>query len=156
MSELYAFRSGPTYRGAMPQEQYEAALSQPMSLASTFFDQAKGGVLSSYFLGTTIQDIRTPEGVKPAPTGNAYTDTITKIDEAISPRNLAKRIIGTFDTDQPAMSEDAYKSSAYFRDGVPWDKGMTEDRAAALAETSSERNRGGNDGRPAELHTCAL
>lgn len=133
MNELYAFRSGPTYRGATPQEQYEAALSQPMSLASTFFDQAKGGVLESFGLGTAIRDITTPEGVKPEPTGDAYTDTITKIDEAISPRNLAKRIIGTFDTDQPPMSKDAYEASEYARDGVPWDASMTEDRAASLA-----------------------
>lgn len=133
MSELYAFRSGPTYRGATPQEQYEAALSQPMSLASTFFDQAKGGVLESFGLGTAIRDIGTPEGVKPEPTGNAYTDTITAIDEAISPRNLAKRIIGTFDNDQPPMSKDAYEASEYARDGVPWDASMTEDRAASLA-----------------------
>lgn len=133
MSELYAFRSGPTYRGATPQEQYEAALSQPMSLASTFFDQAKGGVLESFGLGTAIRDITTPEGAKPAPTGDAYTDTITKIDEAISPRNLAKRIIGTFDNDQPPMSKDAYEASEYARDGVPWDASMTEDRAASLA-----------------------
>ena len=133
MSELYAFRSGPTYRGATPQEQYEAALSQPMSLASTFFDQAKGGVLESFGLGTAIRDITTPEGAKPEPTGDAYTDTITKIDEAISPRNLAKRIIGTFDNDQPPMSKEAYEASEYARDGVPWDASMTEDRAASLA-----------------------
>jgi hypothetical protein len=38
-----------------------------------------------------------------------------------------------FREDSPALSEDAYKSSPYFRDDIPWDARMTEDRAAALA-----------------------
>jgi hypothetical protein len=51
-------------------------------------------------------------------------------------RNAVEQLGRLFTGEQnPPMTEDAYKTSPYFRKGVPWDPGMTEDRAAVLADS---------------------
>ncbi len=137
---IYSFRAGPTYRGATQQETLTAALEMPMSRTSTFFDQAKGGILESFGLGTAIRDISIPEGKQEEDDGEfGVRDAM----EMLSPHplirtyELAKRGVQSLINDEgsPALSEDAYKSSAWYREGVPWDQAMTEQRAAALAES---------------------
>ena len=107
---LYGFRPAPTYQAAQPNEQFAAALEQPMGLGATLSDQFVGGVLDSYGLGTTIRALSLPSLAGDADQTNGE------------------------DYNSRALDEDAYKSSAYFRQGVQWDKGMTEERAAALAD----------------------
>lgn len=144
---IYAFRPGPSYRAATPDEQMTAALDMPLSITSTLGEQFKGGVLDSYALGTTIRDLSLPEEAPTTPTvtmkgpdGNVITlpdtpqmrrrATVQGIDlqrETQQQLDQRRRDVG-------AMAEDQYKSSPYFREGVKWDAGMTEDRAAALAE----------------------
>lgn len=133
MSDLYSFREGPSYRPLTPDRFMTDALDAPLSIASTYFDQAKGGILESFGLGTAIRDIAIPEGAEPPSTGSAYTDTIREVNDLISPRSIIKRLVGTFDRSQPAMTEDQYKASPNYRENIPWDAGMTEERAAALA-----------------------
>ncbi|WP_442582543.1 hypothetical protein ACSBOB_11600 [Mesorhizobium sp. ASY16-5R] len=41
--------------------------------------------------------------------------------------------------DAGAIDLETYKQSRFFREGVPWDRGMTEDRAAALADAYDRR-----------------
>lgn len=115
MSGVYGFWQGPAYRASTREELFSAALDQPMSLGSTFWDQAKGGVLESFGLGTVTREMSLP----PAAPGRWYGDT----DKSYAERRK----------DYKTITEDEYKASPYFRDNVPWDDGMTEDRAAALA-----------------------
>jgi len=115
VSGIYGFWQGPTYRPSTREELFGAALEQPMSLGATFWDQAKGGVLESFGLGTTIREMTLP----PSAPGRWYGDT----DQSYADRRK----------DYKTITEEEYKASPYFRDNVPWDNGMTEDRAAALA-----------------------
>lgn len=116
----FSFRPAPTYRAASPDEQMTAAFDMPMSLGATLGQQIKGGVLDSFGLGTAIRGATTPQSL---------TDTALRYE---TPDRRAKRIA---EREVPAITEDAYKASPYFREGVKWDAGMTEDRAAALAES---------------------
>lgn len=130
---IYSFRAAPTYRAATSGEMFEAAMDMPMSATSTFFDQGKGGILESFGLGTAVRDMTTPEGV---PQEDPIRDVWQSRYFVQNPIDIARRISQYFvnDPDSPALSEDAYKTSPYFRTEVPWDKAMTEDRAASLAE----------------------
>lgn len=115
MSSIYGFRSGPSYRAATPDALWQGALEQPMSAGATFWDQAKGGMLESFGLGTITREMTLP----PSAPGRWYGDT----DQSYADRRK----------DYKTITEEEYKASPYFRDNVPWDNGMTEDRAAALA-----------------------
>lgn len=144
---IFSFRTGPTYRAASPDEQMTAALDMPMSLTSTLSEQFKGGILDSLGLGTVIREAALPEE---APTQQLFTtrgptgELITLPD---TPQMRRRATVQGFELqretqqqldvrrrDVGALAEDQYKSSAYYREGVKWDAGMTEDRAAALAE----------------------
>jgi hypothetical protein len=128
---VFGFDGGPTYRGATRQEMFESAMAQPMSVPWTLFDQAKGGALESFGLGTAIKDFTIPEG---APTTQSRIgDAFRLVNPLTTGYEITRRTAQAFREDSPVLSEDAYKSSPYFRDDIPWDAGMTQDRAAALA-----------------------
>lgn len=138
----------------------ESSLDQPMSLGSTFFDQAKGGVLESFGLGTAIREgslpseapttpgliITPPEGTGPVlvpdtPQMRRRRTVFESVNPELSlqarpeaPRELQKR-----QDEAGALSEDAYKASQFFRKDIPWQNGMTNERAAALAEQDDYR-----------------
>lgn len=126
---IYSFRAGPTYRGATRQEMFEAAMDQPLSLTSTLMDQAKSGVLESFGLGTAIKEFTVPEeaptvpGVHVEPGDRNFLNATRETPEQLAARRQS----------MGAMDEDQYKASPYFREGIPYDPGMTETRAAALA-----------------------
>lgn len=122
ISSIYGFRAPPTYRDAIPGDKFRAAMEMPMSATSTFFDQSKGGVLGSVGVGTVIREALTPGGAPVRP--NRF-----ETNESFEARR---------DEAKP-MSKDAYRLSPYFRDEVPWDAAMTEDRAASLASWYDER-----------------
>lgn len=122
ISSIYGFRAPPTYRDAIPGDKFRAAMEMPMSATSTFFDQSKGGVLGSVGVGTVIREALTPGGAPVRP--NRF-----ETNESFEARR---------DEAKP-MSKDAYRLSPYFRDEVPWDEAMTEDRAASLASWYDER-----------------
>jgi hypothetical protein len=117
---IYGFWQGPTYRPSTRDELFGAALDMPMSAGATFWDQAKGGALESFGLGSAIRDARTPDGA-PLAAGRYERP------EQFQARRDA------FAAENKVLDEEAYKTSPYFRDGVPWDASMTEDKAAALA-----------------------
>lgn len=109
----FSFIPGPNGQGMSDQDFLSSALDQPMSLGSTFWDQAKGGLLDSFGLGTKVREFSLP----------------------ISPDE--QRRAGVEPT--PALTEDQYKASPYYRENVPWDSNLTEDRAAALADMSDAK-----------------
>lgn len=129
----FAFRPAPTYRAASPDEQMTAAFDMPMSLLSTLGQQAKGGVLDSFGLGTAIRNLSTPEGPR---------STMDNVGSALSMANPitglyegVRGVVNSVRRDSKLLSDEEYQSSPYYREGVKWDAGMTEDRAAALAES---------------------
>lgn len=131
MSGIYSFRAGPVYRGAAPEEQFLAAMEQPLSLGSTLWDQAKGGVMESFGLGTAIRDFTTPQG---NPEERSFLEkTARQLNWFTNTYDLARGLKARTEPESPALNEEAYKNSAYFREGIQWDQSMTEDRAAALA-----------------------
>lgn len=155
----FQFISNPSGRGLTDQDYIASALDQPMSLGSTFFDQAKGGILESFGLGTAIREgslpeeapttpelmITPPEGGEPirVPDTPQMRRRIT-VFESVNPQTLQARPENQQEFKQRqdeagALSEDAYKASSYFRKDIPWQNGMTVDRAAALAEQDDRR-----------------
>jgi hypothetical protein len=95
-----------------------------MSEWSTFWDQAKGGVLESFGLGTAIRESSLPPLLSDRPCrGQSKEDCETKLAQ------YEKR----------ALSKEVYKASAHFRNDVPWEPGMTFKRVAALAASDDAR-----------------
>jgi hypothetical protein len=115
-----------------------SALDQPMSLGSTFWDQAKGGTLESFGLGTGIRNFSTPEAAPPEVEG-PISETLQSINRAIDPAVLLRRALGTSYDGSVTINEDQYKRSPSYRADVPWTQGMTEERAASLAEQDDVR-----------------
>lgn len=131
---VYNFRSGPSVRPASNQEMFIAALDQPMGLGATFWDQAKGGVLESFGLGTAIRQMAIPEGVVDQEERRRQNMVLPLVNPLVQAYEVSRRIAqGQVNQDQTVMGEDQWRNSPYFRKDIPWDEAMTEDRAAALA-----------------------
>ncbi|RWJ37459.1 hypothetical protein [Mesorhizobium sp.] len=135
------------YEGATRAALLHSALKQPLSLFSTLTESAKKDVLQSYGLGTLLREAQLPEeapteeGVVVGPEGS---QTVVQ-----NSRTLQRRIAAFGDLanvrpetapeleqrrrDAGALNEDQYKASAFYRKDIPYDPGMTEARAAALA-----------------------
>jgi hypothetical protein len=125
MAAVYGFRSGPSYRGVSQPEMMTAALDQPLGFFDNLGSQVVGGALSSPGLGTAIRDIATPEGTGDGPT--------SILDIGPFPSPLKSAVQYFINDNKEPLSQDAYKTSSFFREDIPWDAGMTEDRAASLA-----------------------
>ncbi|MGZ2449576.1 hypothetical protein ACVIRO_002330 [Rhizobium ruizarguesonis] len=155
----FSFIQNPTGQAMTDGDLVTSALDQPMSLGSTFWDQAKGGVLESFGLGTAIRESQLPAEapttpdltITPADGGEPIRvpDTpqmrrrITAF-ESVNPQSLQSRPespqeLQQRQNDAGALSEDAYKASPSFRKDIPWQNGMTQERAAALAEQDDTR-----------------
>lgn len=136
-----------------------SALDQPMSFGSTFWDQAKGGVLESFGLGTVIREAQLPDEAPTAPDmmitppegeGEVRVPDTPQmrrrrtVFESINGQSLQARQESAAELqvrqqEAGALSEDAYKASPAFRTNIPWQNGMTADRAAALANQDDLR-----------------
>ncbi|RUU81287.1 hypothetical protein [Mesorhizobium sp. M7A.F.Ca.MR.362.00.0.0] len=137
MSGVYSMTSGPTYAGASRQDLFDSAMNQPLNLTSTLVDQAKGGILESFGLGTAIKDLTTPQGNEaPSLAEPLYGMAAIPIPGAYS--LLKSGVQSMMDQGQP-LTEDAYRGSAFFRKDIPWDQGMTDARAAALAASDDAK-----------------
>jgi hypothetical protein len=129
----FSFIQNPTGQAMTDSDLVTSALDQPMSRGSTFWDQTKGGVLESFGLGTAIRSLSVPEAVPPE-SGSAIVNTLSAVNRAIAPETIVRRIAGTVYDGSQSITEDQYKQSPSFRKDIPWQQGMTEERAAALAE----------------------
>jgi hypothetical protein len=128
----FQFIPGPTGQGLSDQDFLSSALDQPLSIAATAGAAVKGGLLDSFYLGSELRDTALPQ--EPQST----QESVMQVAEGLLPLRLFSAIRGAKALTQqpsPLLSEDDYKASPYFRDTVPWDKGMTEARAAALASS---------------------
>lgn len=158
-----SFRQGPSYRAADAHERFAGALTLPKSVTDTFLSKAKTEALKTYGLGTAIRDFTIPKGRDPSDGAPAAPALPQEDEKTLPPEgtveralrtasdflpslalnpfektyNAARDIAQTFinDPTSPALDEEAYKKSPYFRTAIPWDASMTEDRAAALASS---------------------
>ena len=139
MSGLYGdLWAGPTYRPVSQGEQIAAAFDQPMNMGATFWDQAKGGVVESFGLGTELRRWQIPEGnlgnLSPAERLQRQTEGVPNPIRDLGELGKTLGVIPDTPSDvSPDLSEDAWKSSPYYRAEIPWDPSMTEARAQALA-----------------------
>lgn len=138
----------PSFRGASADEEWQAALDMPLSTASTFWESTKAGVLESFGAGTAIRELSLPDEaptkpemmLEPAEGGEPVLVPDTpqmRRRMAVAPESTLRPEtdveLGARREKVGALDQDAYKNSPYFREDIPWDAGMTEERAAALA-----------------------
>lgn len=137
MSSIYGPLGAPTYRGFTPSELMRSALEQPLSIGSTFLDQAKGGVLDSFGLGTAIREGMTPDLLDVPPEGESAGQTATRLYRPSGAMSMGAAVgaaAGLHLNEQRSLTEEQWKASPFYRDGIPFDRGMTDERAQALAE----------------------
>lgn len=98
------------------------------SQTDTAVEAAAGGFEHSFGAGAVMRDMLTPAGnTKPDP-------ILSNLPFGVGPSYMAMRAAANaFRPHEASMTPDQYKASPYFRTGIPYDPGMTEDRAAALA-----------------------
>ncbi|RWM62490.1 hypothetical protein [Mesorhizobium sp.] len=123
------------YEGASRAALMHSALKQPLSLFSTLTESAKKEALQSYGLGTLLREAQLPEE---APTVPGITADPGERDFLKSRRETPQEL-GARRQSMGAYDEDQYKASPYFRKDIPYDPGMTEARAAALADMDDAR-----------------
>lgn len=134
-----AFEVSPSYDSASPDALMGAAASVPYRgapelggalIPDTASEGVEQGLQQSFGAGTVMRDFMTPAGL-------TQPDPMISSFPVIGPIYQAERAaVNAFRPQQPAMSQQDYKDSPYFRDNVPYDPGMTEDRAASLAQQS--------------------
>lgn len=150
MSGVYSM-SGATYSPLSSLDLLDSALSQPLSLTSTLYEESKGGALESFGLGTAlrygslpeqapVQEGIGPDGKAIVGPGQVYVPPDVGMRDALmgvwgdTPAQLEQRrqSLGV-------LTEDQYKQSPSYRKDIPYDPGMTETRAAALAAMDDAR-----------------
>jgi hypothetical protein len=137
--------SSPTYTGLSKFDLLDSAMSQPLSLASTLYEEGKGGALESFGLGTALRYGTLPEQAPVQEGTDANGNAIVAPGQVYVPPDVGMReaLMGEWG-DTPAqleqrrqqagaLTEDQYKASPSYRKDIPYDPGMTEIRAAALA-----------------------
>jgi hypothetical protein len=137
--------SGPTYSPLSSLDLLDSALSQPLSLTSTLYEEGKGGALESFGLGTVLRQNELP---LPAPSEQApygFDPEGLPVPPGISPQDylqgtwITPDMIAKKRQEMGALTEDQYKQSPSYRKDIPYDPGMTETRAAALAAMDDAR-----------------
>ena len=131
------FEPAPRYRTSSPAETAMIALDLPMTPLNTMWQGIQQGTVDSFGLGSAIKDFATPRG---ATVG--VGETLARQAPAISgPLALYEGLRGLFGAKDSGklLDEDSWKQSEFFRDGITWDAGMTEDRAAAIAMQYDQR-----------------
>jgi hypothetical protein len=143
--------SSPTYTGLSSYDLLDSAMSQPLSLTSTLWQEGKGGALESFGLGTALRYGNLPEQAPVQEGTDANGNAIVGPGQVYVPPDVGMRdaLMGNWG-DTPAqleqrrqqagaLTEDQYKASPSYRKDIPYDPGMTETRATALAAMDDAR-----------------
>ncbi len=112
------FAPKPTYRTWNRAEQVGLALDEPFTFSQALGENFAQGMMDSFGLGTFLREVTTPP----------LLDEVARRGER--PEDYAARR-ERFAAN--AISKETYEASPSFRKEVPWERGMTEERAAALA-----------------------
>lgn len=112
-----------TYTTSTPQDEFAAALNEPY-VAKDILDDPNLRFFTDAWMhgitGTGIRDLTLPP-LNPI-AANRYE----------RPEDFAARRAAA-EAANPSLSPDQYKASPSYREQIPWEQGMTEDRAAAKA-----------------------
>lgn len=162
---VFAFRQNPTGAVMDDADFVATALQQPMSIGATLVDLFKGDVGGS-FLGLASRDAALPEEAPTTPSLLYTPPDVTSADggaaevRAPDTPEMRARLSGAsrgalaapipYRVETPselearrqaagAITEAQFKASPSYREGVPWDAGMTEARARALADDFDRR-----------------
>jgi len=98
-------------------------------------DQIIPGALTTPGLGTVVREASIPAGNTAPNMGGVVPNPVDTLGRLA--QNVGGMIRG--DEAQPSMSQEDYKASPYFRTEIPFEEGMTEDRAAALSTFYDKR-----------------
>lgn len=109
---------------ALTQEQFtQSAIETPLSVSQTLGSSIVSG-FSQTIIGTAAREAYAPDtAFKPVAGGRGGM-------RALTPQEVAAKGDTLYET------PDAYQGSDYYRESVPFEKGMTESRAKALSEMS--------------------
>lgn len=116
----------------------QRSVDQPLSMASTWWVAGKEQALKNFGLGTVLREAQVPD-INPSalsPEDQRVFETRGSLNPIAGARGVLESL-GVMEPEpdtRPVLTESEYQDSPYFRDGVPWQKGMTDDRAAALAD----------------------
>lgn len=133
------FDPQPEFRGTTGATRMATAMDRPFSFGKAFTENFAQGALDSFGLGTAIRDMTTPSRVWPEPSDPNLPDEFEHLKQ-LNEVSLFEGIRNAFEgNDRKALTEDEYKSSPYYRETVPFQAGMTADRAAALASFADTR-----------------
>lgn len=108
----------------------QTMMDMPFTLQENLGQQMRQGVLDSFGLGTVLRQGQIPQGNTAPDMGGPLPNPVASLGRLA--QNVGEMLRGG-DPDQPSLSEDEYKASPYFRTEIPFQEGMTQDRAAALA-----------------------
>lgn len=134
---IYAFEKGPSYTAMTAQDAWQSAFDQPYSLGNNLVQQAKGGVLESFGLGTAIRDTFIPKGNTESGIGRMAAAAAPGVGPVYE--GFRALVQSQVNDNQPDLSEDDYKKSAWYRPNIPFEPGMTQQRAEALATWDDAR-----------------
>lgn len=136
-----AFAPRPSFNAWDRNQQIGMALDQPFTFGQTVGENFQQGILDSFGLGSVVRDIAAPAKANdgtgryaPADGGGFASLFGQKAPDAIdNPSSVDWRAKAAADFQERALTKEQYESSPNFRTEIPWEKGMTEARAAALA-----------------------
>lgn len=123
----------PTFNLPTRDDLLRSAFSMPFSPMREAWEQAQQSAMTMPLIGTMIRGAITPPSNTPpkivsgmGPAADIFSAVMNAPAVA---RDLAQNVIGRL----PSMTPDEWKASPYYRKEIPYDPGMTEERAAALA-----------------------
>ena len=110
--------------GLTPDQFWQSAFDQPFGKLDTFGSATASGFLSTFGAGTVAREAYAPDVAKQV-VGGGRGGVQWRYN---TPQEVQAR------GDTLYQTADEYKASPNYRDNIPWEKGMTASRAAALAD----------------------
>lgn len=117
-----AFAPRPTFNTWDRQQQIGIALDRPFTFGEAVGENFVQGILDSFGLGTVVRENMVPELADGRPYTRAGLGIRLRTQEELERTSLSR-----------AITKEQYEASPNFRTDVPWEQGMTDERAAALA-----------------------
>ena len=143
MPDFDSISGGPNWRPLSDTDLFERAHDLPSSYGRMALEQVKESAITSYGLGTALREAQTPP---PAPSEDDIPEPFPSpvpplAGRAESPEDRVRRLRETVAQRRKelgAITKEEWEASPSYRKAIPYDTGMTRDRAAALAAWNDE------------------
>lgn len=141
MTDFDTISGGPNWRTLSDADLFERARNLPTSYGRMALEQVKESAITSYGLGTALREAQTPPRVPtdaeiPAPLPPRAGSV--ESPEAYARRRAREAVTGERRKELGAITKEEWEASPSYRKAIPYDTGMTRDRAAALAAWNDE------------------